>query len=424
MGAIEDLGASLLYRVRGGVNQAIVAGKYTGWAKSAGTSPVNMLQGTPADQPTVDVLNGINIVKLADATDYLEDPANPDMGGLTGWTNIVVCFYQSNGIAANQPIRAPANSLGCGITSHNLSSQYCKVGLDYGGISKTTGWHIVAAIFDGNLIGNAARLKMYLDMTPMVVTFSGTIPPVQTTPTLGSRIGWPGLSGVGDKNADDVMVNRPLTQAELLTCVKQLAQDYNLPLAGYLVQPTPGIASAEAFGGGSLITALVQPGPGIASAEAFGGGTLGDPLVQSPPGIPSAEAFGTATAHITDALIQPAPGIPSEEAFGGGRIGDFDMALVRVQFPFVDGLTGNSDVLLEFPSDGIITLDAGGVKVIADPRVTALSRIMVTAQDGGVVPQGNLYIAARTVGVGFTIQSTNAADAGVVVYYQIWEATS
>ena len=43
MGAIEDLGASLLFRARASVNQTIVATKLTAWAKSAGTSPVNML---------------------------------------------------------------------------------------------------------------------------------------------------------------------------------------------------------------------------------------------------------------------------------------------------------------------------------------------------------------------------------------------
>jgi len=74
---------------------------------------------------------------------------------------------------------------------------------------------------------------------------------------------------------------------------------------------------------------------------------------------------------------------------------------------------------------GIATIGAGGNIVVANTRVTATTRFQLTAQDGGSVPTGSPFVVSRVVGTSFTIQSTaGAADSGVNVYYQLFEATT
>jgi hypothetical protein len=74
---------------------------------------------------------------------------------------------------------------------------------------------------------------------------------------------------------------------------------------------------------------------------------------------------------------------------------------------------------------GIAVIGAGGNIVVNNTRVTATTRFQLTAQDGGAVPTGSPFVVARVVGTSFTIQSTaGAADAGVNVYYQLFEPTA
>lgn len=71
---------------------------------------------------------------------------------------------------------------------------------------------------------------------------------------------------------------------------------------------------------------------------------------------------------------------------------------------------------------GLVLLDATGTAVIPNTNVKATTRFVLTAQDGGAVPTGNIYQSARTNGIDFTIKSTaGIADAGVQVYYQLYE---
>lgn len=71
---------------------------------------------------------------------------------------------------------------------------------------------------------------------------------------------------------------------------------------------------------------------------------------------------------------------------------------------------------------GIVTLDAGGGALILNKNIKANTRILLTAQDGGTVPTGSMYVRTRAVGVSFVINSTGGgADLGVVVYYQLSE---
>jgi hypothetical protein len=72
---------------------------------------------------------------------------------------------------------------------------------------------------------------------------------------------------------------------------------------------------------------------------------------------------------------------------------------------------------------GVAVTGIGGTVVVPNTRATATTKINLTPQDGGAAPLGAFYLAARTVGVNFTIQSTNALDVGVNVYYQLWEPT-
>ena len=73
---------------------------------------------------------------------------------------------------------------------------------------------------------------------------------------------------------------------------------------------------------------------------------------------------------------------------------------------------------------GLATLGAAGTVTIANTAVDASSRFTVTVQDGGPAPTGLVYQSARVASTSFTITSTaGAADAGVVVYWQIWGQT-
>jgi len=63
---------------------------------------------------------------------------------------------------------------------------------------------------------------------------------------------------------------------------------------------------------------------------------------------------------------------------------------------------------------GVATLNAGSVTVITT-AVAATSRILLTIQSpGGTV--GSVYVASRTAGVSFVIQSTSGSDSSVVMW--------
>ena len=70
---------------------------------------------------------------------------------------------------------------------------------------------------------------------------------------------------------------------------------------------------------------------------------------------------------------------------------------------------------------GVIALGALGTVTIPNTRVTANTRFLLTAQDGGPAPTGVISQTARVPGVSFTITSSVPADVGVQVYYQLWE---
>jgi len=71
---------------------------------------------------------------------------------------------------------------------------------------------------------------------------------------------------------------------------------------------------------------------------------------------------------------------------------------------------------------GLATLDVAGQLLIANVSVLAGTRISLTVQDGGTLATGNVQVTARTAGLDFTIASSaGAADAGAIVYWQLWE---
>lgn len=75
-------------------------------------------------------------------------------------------------------------------------------------------------------------------------------------------------------------------------------------------------------------------------------------------------------------------------------------------------------------SAGVAILDVTGTAVIANTSVSATTKFHLTAQDTGPAPTGSMYQSARVVGTNFTIKSTaGAADAGVQVYYTLFEPT-
>jgi hypothetical protein len=71
---------------------------------------------------------------------------------------------------------------------------------------------------------------------------------------------------------------------------------------------------------------------------------------------------------------------------------------------------------------GLAVLDATGTIVVANTNVKASTKFMLTVQDGGTAPTGNVYQSARVNATSFTIKSNaGVADAGVQVYYQLYE---
>lgn len=74
------------------------------------------------------------------------------------------------------------------------------------------------------------------------------------------------------------------------------------------------------------------------------------------------------------------------------------------------------------PAAGLAELDAAGQVVVPNVNVKPGSRFQLTIQDSGAVPTGFVYQSARVNGTSFTIKSSaGAADAGVQVYWQMYE---
>jgi len=74
------------------------------------------------------------------------------------------------------------------------------------------------------------------------------------------------------------------------------------------------------------------------------------------------------------------------------------------------------------PAAGIAVLDAAGQLVILNKNVSGKTRFALHPQDTGTIVTGVVRPTARVPGTSFTIASTaGAADAGVSVYWQLWE---
>jgi len=91
------------------------------------------------------------------------------------------------------------------------------------------------------------------------------------------------------------------------------------------------------------------------------------------------------------------------------------------------GLTGDfvmknagQRILIKEGANAMQGVATNGATVL-NTLITANTRISLTWQDGGGVPSGAPYVSARVVGISFTIQSTNVLDAGVNVFWQLWE---
>jgi hypothetical protein len=70
---------------------------------------------------------------------------------------------------------------------------------------------------------------------------------------------------------------------------------------------------------------------------------------------------------------------------------------------------------------GVAVTGAGSVVNVPNTLITANTRISLTWQDGGAFPAGAPIPRGRTPGASFDIESTNPADVGVKVFWQLWE---
>ena len=85
---------------------------------------------------------------------------------------------------------------------------------------------------------------------------------------------------------------------------------------------------------------------------------------------------------------------------------------------FMTSTSTNPQPAPKTPPSDVVTLSAGGTLVVANHNIPANANILLTVQPG-FAPLGTIYISAITASTSFTISSTNAGDAGVVVYYLI-----
>lgn len=72
-------------------------------------------------------------------------------------------------------------------------------------------------------------------------------------------------------------------------------------------------------------------------------------------------------------------------------------------------------------NSGVATLDGSGNAIVPYGFVTATCHFVLTIQDTGAVPTTSVYVSARNLGSDFTISSIGGGNAGVDVYWQIYE---
>jgi len=113
------------------------------------------------------------------------------------------------------------------------------------------------------------------------------------------------------------------------------------------------------------------------------------------------------------AVVGPASAVDNRVAFFDGVTGKLikDSGL---------GLSGSNTgdqtrTSLGLNTTGLAVM-VGGTVVVADATVTANSRIFLTPQNASGTP-GSVSVSARTVGVSFTILSTDALDTRVVAWW-------
>lgn len=127
----------------------------------------------------------------------------------------------------------------------------------------------------------------------------------------------------------------------------------------------------------------------------------------------------------------PVNGVPA----GQGYIAtEYELQLVSLDGPangrrVVYKVTSEGNIqLLETSSagphttvpSGVVTLNGAGTITVANGKIPANARILLTVQPG-VAPTGQIYVSNITLNTNFTITSTaGAGDAGVNVYYQIY----
>lgn len=74
---------------------------------------------------------------------------------------------------------------------------------------------------------------------------------------------------------------------------------------------------------------------------------------------------------------------------------------------------------------GVVQLAVGGSATVPNSSVTSVTRIFLTIQDVGTNPagssRGNVWVASRTAGSSFVIQSTFSGDATCDVAWEMFE---
>jgi len=175
---------------------------------------------------------------------------------------------------------------------------------------------------------------------------------------------------------------------------------FDFSLSGTQTLTGTGIASAGAFGAGTVSSLYTITGTGIASAGAFGAGTVSSAYTITGTGVSSAEAFGAGT--VTPGAVNLAgTGIASSGAFGAGTVTTGGVSLA-----------GSGIASGEVFGAGTVT--PGGVTITGSGIASAETFGAGVVSAGGSLLGGAGIASAETFGAGsLGVGPVSLAGAGI-----------
>jgi hypothetical protein len=226
--------------------------------------------------------------------------------------------------------------------------------LDYSAVISALQWHHVIVVFDGSLVGNSERLKVYVDGIQVSLAFTGSIP-AATSNLSGSDASIGFTSGSFDGKLDDFRIyNVALTEAEvqalaafLTPVLDSVTNDGDGETVTLTVSNVENPRTVHAFYriAGSAVgfteSSTTRVGPGVLSLGGLEDGTTYEIQVVSSDGVASFKpSLPSNSIVFTPSLVLPASVVALE---GQGGL-DFqlnddcdDIEIVNLDLALVDG---------------------------------------------------------------------------------------